>query len=115
MIVKKNKNAQNNTKKGNLMIDMNIEEARYIVCNVYESYRRLLHLPPKFLEEEILNNVMKEKNSFKSDIAKNIINNSLEIYDEIVEPILKKFPELTDELEAQKKEDFNVYPCQSKT
>ncbi len=92
-------------------MDMNIEEARYIVCNVYESYRRLLHLPPRLLEKEVLENVIKEKNSFKSEVARNIINNSLEIYDEILEPILKKFPELENELKAQKKEDFTAFPC----
>jgi len=94
-----------------MKIDMDIEEARYIVCNVYESYRRLLHLPPSFLEKEVLQNVMKEENSFKSEIAKYIIHNSLEIYDEVLKPILKEFPELQEELDAQKEIDFEKSPC----
>ena len=93
------------------MIDMDIEEARYIICNVYESYRRLLHLPPNFLEQEELENVLKEKNSFKAEVAQQIICNSLEMYDEIIEPILEKFPELKTELETYKKKDFDVFPC----
>jgi len=94
-----------------MKIDMDIEEARYIVCNVYESYRRLLHLPPSFLEEELLKNVMKEENSFKLEIARDIIYNSLEIYDEILKPILKEFPELQEEMDAQKEIDFEKSPC----
>ena len=95
------------------MMDMDIEEARYIVCNVYESYRRLLHLPPSFLEKEVLEKVVKEGNSFKSEIARHIIHNSLEIYDEILKPILKEFPELQEDLNIQKEINFEKSPCQN--
>ena len=91
------------------MMDMNIEEARYIICNVYESYRRLMHLPPNFLEREVL----KDKSLFKSKIARCILTDGVALYDDVIKPILSKFPELEDELEIQKQKEFNMLPCKS--
>jgi len=92
-------------------MEMSQEEAKYILCNVYESYRRLLHVPPTILKPNELKSVMTNTESYKSEISKSIIENALDIYDEIIAPILKKFPELKDELDAQNKDNFDSYPC----
>jgi hypothetical protein len=77
-------------------IDMDIKEARYIVCTVYESYSRLMHLPPSFMSM----GKIKDKNSFKAKIAKSILLGGTDINNDVLKPIFKEFPELEDELES---------------
>jgi len=77
-------------------IDMDINEARYIMCTVYESYSRLMHLPPSFINRDKI----KDKKSFKANIAKSILLGGTEIHNDVLKPIFKVFPELEEELEV---------------
>lgn len=89
-------------------LDLNLEDAKYILHSVNKSYKRLLFIQSKI---NIGEGIYKEKKSFKTDKLKETMSCSSMIYNEIINFILEGCPQLGEKFILSTEEEFDTSPC----